>query len=241
MNYEEFVPVMPEDDAMPKGLGRFPDEIDAVLSPLKERVRGLPTTVAGERRKFAHYLLLDAMSSAHAIELVVKSSRVLGTPPLADAIEPVVRHVVEKAIVIAYVARSNDERVVDRFLKTSAREWERSFGSAESHPHLDLPVKELPKYKPMAEAACPELVEVFAKLSWISHPRSALPFSMQAYASADVTQYAQLRVAKALGWLEEALAVVLDAHDVINEEEVDEPDTRPYFLSKNEFTRDQSL
>ena len=192
-----------------------------MLAPLKEKVGQLRPGVAGRRRELAFYLLLDTLSTSNAVELLVKAAPIIGKPHLADQIEPLVRHAVERAIVIAYVGAARTPEVVDRYLKTSAVLYRVSFGQKDDPLGGDalLKVPQLPPYAQMAAEACPELGRIYKRMSWISHPRSALPYSMHMMGAADPITFSALRTGKALGWLDEAIKVVLHAYETVDAED----------------------
>lgn len=195
-------------------------EIEDILSPLNERLAQLiGTQIGGRRRKFAYTLLLDAHRTSLAIRALMQA-RADGLSLMADAIEVLARRIVEMAIVASYLA-NGDVTVVDRFLKTSAAEWQRSLhrereGEIADAVYQFLPVKELPSYRQMAEEVDNELAITFSMFSYVSHPRIAYPYSMLEY-NWDQHEFFWLRAGKAIGNLEGPITHLLEAYDAIDE------------------------
>jgi len=157
------------------GLSSILSEIETVL---QNALRG----TSGRIRKFLLFQLWDAWRTCVAISYVVKDAQSDKKIP-ADAVEVLARKVLEHAIVSSYVKKHSSSAVVDRFLKTSAKAFEKSWKIEHHTEDKNLIVKELPDYRGMANDVGGELYEIYSKLSYISHPRAAQPYSMVEYES----------------------------------------------------------
>lgn len=136
--------------------------------------------VKGRIAKFLLFQLWDAWRTSKAIFVLTREAQSDKTIP-ADSVESLTRKVLEHAIVSSFVRKHPTGTVVDRFLKTSAKEFEKSWKISHHTEDKGLPVKELPTYKDMAEDVGGNLYEIYQKLSYLAHPRSALPYSLVEY------------------------------------------------------------
>jgi hypothetical protein len=131
----------------------------------------------GRVRKFLYLQIMDAIRSARAIEILVaaglQDSRIM-----AKSAEVLMREMLEQLIVASYVAADPTSGRLERFRKTSAEEWMRSWNDSADAEDIALEVKRLPTYTQMAREVDERLFEDWAKLSHLAHPKSALPYSL---------------------------------------------------------------
>jgi hypothetical protein len=133
----------------------------------------------------------------------------------AVAVEVLARRVIEQAILCSYIAATEGSEVIDRFLKTSASEFQRSWQEEHTEEHLtedaSLPVKQLPNYQQMA-ASRPQLYELYQRFSYLSHPRGAYPYSAaerdNRRRGTSFQEYYRLRCEVALASLAESINVI---------------------------------
>lgn len=134
---------------------------------------------AGRLPKFLLFLLWDAYRTAVSAQVLVQQALTDWRIP-ADCIELLTRQILERAILSSYARKHASAAVVDRFIKTSAREWERWWQprlTANEEKELSA-VKELPNYRQMAEDVGGDLYEIYGKLSYLIHPRAAQPYTL---------------------------------------------------------------
>lgn len=156
--------------------------LSSILSEIELLLQNALRGTSGRIRKFLLFQLWDAWRTCVAISYVVKDAQSDKKIP-ADAVEVLARKVLEHAIVSSYVKKHGSSAVVDRFLKTSAKAFEKSWKIEHHTEDKNLIVKELPDYRGMANDVGGELYEIYSKLSYISHPRAAQPYSMVEYES----------------------------------------------------------
>lgn len=198
-------------------IGEHPDNIGEILAPLHNAlVTALEhPVIEGRRREFLYYQLLDGLRTGKGIEWLIWGKR-QGLPISADSIEVLVRRVVEQAIVAAYVAKSTESgSIVDRYLKTTAAEWKRSFGR--DIPESEIPGKCLPPYDQMARDVGEWLLTDFRHLSYVSHPRGAVPYRLiERQAGISSHDFFVLRVSSALGKLKSAVQDLVTAYGQVD-------------------------
>jgi len=134
-------------------------------------------TVSGRRPKFFYFQLLDAFR----LGTMTRNLAVSGLNDevyTAEAIEVLVRRLVEQAIVVSYVGKQEGTEIIDSFLKTSARQFIKSWKEEHETNDKDLSVIELPDYRQMAEATNKNLYDLYQRLSYLAHPRGALSYSL---------------------------------------------------------------
>lgn len=131
----------------------------------------------GRVRKFLYLQIIDAIRSARAIELLImaglQDSRIM-----AKSAEILMREMLEQVIVASYVAADPTPGRLERFRKTSAEEWARSWNDLSNAEDVALTAKRLPSYTQMAKEVDERLFEDWARLSHLAHPKSALPYSL---------------------------------------------------------------
>lgn len=196
-----------------KGYSAFgldPTRLRDILRPLVEQMSKIEGTRLPDRReRFIYFQLVDAYLSAECL-LLIADAGLEGRPVGMGAIESITRRLVEQAIVVRYVHAASADSGVDSFLKTSAHEWERSWGHAQDPGVARLPAKRLPPYRQMAETVEPELATVYAKLSYLSHPRGAYPYALRlADAPLDSLEYFKLNLAGICTWIDIAVRHIL--------------------------------
>jgi hypothetical protein len=145
--------------------------ISAAVTTLEQvEARG---AVSGRRPKFFYFQLLDAfrlgMMTRDLADVGARSE--VFTP---EAIEVLVRRLVEQAILTCYMETHTGPEVIDRFLKTSAGRFVKSWGEEHETDDKDLAVKEPPDYREMAKAADQTLYASYQRLSYLAHPRAGL-------------------------------------------------------------------
>jgi hypothetical protein len=155
-------------------MGNLAARIARVRAPLEAKVApieaaGVPT---GRAANFAYIHLVDASRSMVALEAVVAAGE--QDPRIqAKSAELILREIVEQLIVLGYMGGDDDR--IDRFLKTSAKAFEKSWGVAQADS--GMAVSELPTYKDMAYSVDRQLHDdCWARLSHLSHPRYAQPY-----------------------------------------------------------------
>jgi len=152
---------------------RFSAAMEGAKSVLNEAFKG----TRGRLQKFLLFLLWDGYRTAVSAQTLVQQG--LTDPRIpADSVELLTPQILERAILSSYCRKYASAEVVDRFLKTSARQWERSWQPLITTEDRDLPVKQLPDYKQMAEDIGGNLYEIYGKLSYLIHPRAAQPYSL---------------------------------------------------------------
>lgn len=128
--------------------------------------------------KFLLFLLYDSYRTAVGAQVLIE--RGLEDPRIAaDSVEVLARKILEAAILCRYARKHASDAVVDRFLKTYATEWEKSWQVPPTSRDVSaLPAKNLPSYRQMAEDVRGDIYDAYRKLSYLSHPRGALPYSL---------------------------------------------------------------
>jgi len=164
---------MQSNEAWRNATGRFSAAMEEAKSVLNEAFKG----TRGRLQKFLLFLLWDGYRTAVSAQILVQHGLTDRRIP-ADSVEVLTRQILERAILSSYCRKHASAEVVDRFLKTSAGQWERSWQPLTTDEDKDLPVKELPDYKQMAEDVGGNLYEIYRKLSYLVHPRAAQPYSL---------------------------------------------------------------
>lgn len=197
--------------------GRPPNEIAEILRPLQDALQKAhrQPVIKGRRREFLHDHVFDALRTGKAIQILIESER-MGIGVSADSVEALVRRVVEQAIVSAYVSIAPDaEEIVDRYLRTTAAEWKRSFGR--EVPESAIDAKGLPSYGRMAEEIGGWLQDDYKKLSYVSHPRGTVPYRfIERHAGVEPHDFFVLRVSASLGRLDTAIAHLVEAFESVD-------------------------
>jgi hypothetical protein len=140
--------------------GLDPRRLREVLRPLSEQlVRMEGTRIIHALPRFLYFQLADAFTTAECL-LLLTDAGLKGSPVGMGSIEVLVRRLIEQAIVVRFVHASSDSAIVEGYLKTSAHEWERSWGSSPNADGGALPVSQLPPYRQMAEAVDQELTRL---------------------------------------------------------------------------------
>jgi len=171
------------DAEMPRGFHMSEDYgLSSILSEIETVLQNALKGTSGRIRKFLLFQLWDAWRTCVAISYIVKDAQFNKNIP-ADAVEVLARKVLEHAIVSSYVKKHGSSALVDRFLKTSAKAFEKSWKIEHHTEDKNLKVKELPDYRGMANDVGGELYEIYSRLSYISHPRTAHPYSLVEYES----------------------------------------------------------
>lgn len=198
-------------------IGEHPDNIGEILVPLHNALETAlqRPVIQGRRREFLYYQLFDALRTGKAIELLIWGEA-QGMAISADSVEVLVRRVVEQAIVAAYVAKSSESAsMVDRYLKTTGAEWKRSFD--QDVPEAAIPGKCLPTYGQMAREVGGWLLTDYKHLSYVSHPRGAVPYRLiERQAGISSHDFFILRVGGALGKLKSAVQHLVAAYEEVD-------------------------
>lgn len=194
--------------------------LDSRLEEPLDRLRhalnaGTHTSPSSELRNFVHMQAFDSYRLGVTIQRVLDAAADLETVP-ALAVELLVRNVVEAAITSLYVVRHADDDSTARALTTSAQQWERSWDGPSDfraeYPGNDV----LPSVTTMAEVD-DDLRVAWRSLSYLTHPRSALSYSMAESAGVVLgwsKKYVfDLRAGKALEWYALAADRLLGALD----------------------------
>lgn len=157
-------------------IGSPVSDLPKLLAPLNQLIQEVDFEEADPRRRFLSFQMVDARRGVHAVIGLI-SLRQSGSDVDAASVEVLARRVVEIALVCSYAVK--EPRVVERFLKKERHSFDRSFGGTSMQPWV-IPddTKQLPDYREMAKSATPELVEAWDRLSHLSHPIQASPYSM---------------------------------------------------------------
>jgi hypothetical protein len=125
--------------------------------------------------------------------------------------------VLEIAIVCSYSVK--EPQVVERFLKREQHSFERSFGTR-SIEHWGIPdtTKQLPDYREMGKTAVPELIKAWNRLSHLSHPKQASPYSMVEFGPLTAEEFFMLRAMPVVDDIDIAIEQVISAWKTINDE-----------------------
>jgi hypothetical protein len=197
------------------GLGVALDAaLDQLFSKLEESRKRTPST---ELRNFVHSNAMDAYRLGIVLHPIIEAARTTPTVP-ALAVELIVRNVVEATVVCLFVVRNPEDWAVQQALKTSATKWEESFGEATFHvDDYDEDIGLLPSVTKMARQVDDVMYEAFCQLSYLSHPRSAIPYTAAEVAGLALgkTQESifQLRAEKAVEWYGLAIERLITALD----------------------------
>lgn len=194
-----------------KGYSEFgldPHRLRDVLRPLVEQVGSMEgSQFRDQRQRFLYFQVVDAYESGEAL-LLITDAGLRGEPIGMGAVEVIVRRLIEQAIIARVVHAASDDSIITSYLMTNAHEWERSWGT--KLPFADPTVTKLDNYKDMAESIDPELYQVYRQLSYLSHPRSAFPYSARSRdTSIGPIRYFELNLAKAAGWTDIAVRHLL--------------------------------
>lgn len=203
--------VLPMAEKGYSAFGLDPRRVRDILRPLVEQMTKMEGSKLSDRReRFIYYQLADAVTSADCL-IMLTDAGLRGEPVGMGAIEVVTRRLVEQAIVVRYVHAAPDDAVVDSYLKTSAHEWEFSWGIVPTDDEVrDLPVSRLPRYGPMADLVSPELRSVYKKLSYLSHPRGAFPYVLRvAQSPLDHLKHFELDLAAMCAFMDIAVRHIL--------------------------------
>jgi len=98
-----------------------------------------------------------------------------------ECLEIITRNIAEKAILCAFIYSNRKTNSVDRYLKKMSAEYEKSFEEDFYKEEKRLPVKNLPDYAEMSKCLDKETYITFKKLSFLSHPKNKLPYSLEEY------------------------------------------------------------
>ena len=186
------------------------EEVNNLAEVLKKiEARG---TVSGRILKFLYFQLLDSYRLA-IMAIGTYNFGLSSTIFTAEVIEVLARNVVEKAILCAYIKEKNDTVFIDQFLKTSASEFEKSWEIEYFSEDKNLQVKNLPDYKTMSNCLDIETYKTFKKLSYLSHPRFTLPYSLVEHEYIEKRKTTKMdfyikRGRNALGVIAQALKIV---------------------------------
>lgn len=132
--------------------------------------------VSGRRAKFFYFQFMDAFRLS-CMARVLAEHGMRASVFTAEAIEVLLRRIVEQAILSSYLHTQSGDEPIDRFLKTSASQFLHSWREEHQVKDRELSVSQLPDYKAMSNTS-PDLYGLYQKLSYLSHPRSAMPYSL---------------------------------------------------------------
>ncbi|MBW2147707.1 MAG: hypothetical protein JRI22_11860 [Deltaproteobacteria bacterium] len=197
----------------------MPDPSKEALERASTRISEVKAhgSVSGRQTKFLWFQLLDAYRLS-AMTRALADCGMQADIFTAEAIEVLVRKVVEHAIIAGYVAQEPVE-VVDRFLKTSAEMFEKSWKEEHYTEDKNLNVSCLPDYRQMAKKFDAALYDTYRRLSHLAHPRVALPHALVEHEylqreRIDRREFYRRRAEQALIWMAQALNSVVKFFDM---------------------------
>lgn len=161
------------------------DEFSAAIEKAESVVVQASERKRGYLQQLLMALLLDSYRTAVSMQTLAQQGLTDRRIP-ADSLGLLSRQILERAIFSSYIRKHASAEMVDRFRKTSALEWKRSWGRSakkEVREAERLPVKQLPTYRQMAEDVGGELYDRYRQLSIICHPRGVHPYSVVEHAS----------------------------------------------------------